>query len=91
VTPAEKLSEKEASKARDKIKAKLRRKTPYICHLKRERKRLGLTLEKVSKVVGVAVGSLWQIEAGCTVTLANAFKLAKFFGKTVDELWQLKA
>ncbi len=49
----------------------------------------GLTLRQISERTGLAISTLHQIEK-CEreVTLTTAFRLARFYGMSVAEIWQ---
>lgn len=51
------------------------------------RQELRLTLEDVGQAAGISMTTVCRIEAGDDPLLSTAKKLAKFFGKTVDEIW----
>lgn len=84
MTPAERL-------------AKRRKKTPHRagvvkavlkCRLRECREPLGLTLRDVADETGASMANLSRLERGGQVELSTAFKLAAFFGKTVQEIWE---
>jgi DNA-binding XRE family transcriptional regulator len=49
---------------------------------------LGLSLKAVGEEIGMTQAGLWNIEHGTDPMLTSARKIAKFFGKTVDEIWK---
>ena len=51
------------------------------------RESLGLTQRDVSAGSGTNNATVADAEAGFEVSLTTAFKLARFFGKPVEELW----
>jgi DNA-binding XRE family transcriptional regulator len=62
----------------------------FNCKLKEIRKELGLSVPQVAKVVGISAQSLTTIELGTNPTLKTVYKLVEFYGKNIQELWQLK-
>lgn len=64
------------------------RHTKYRCTIATRRKSLGLILKVVAAELGMSLGYLSQIELGRNLPhLPTAFKLARFFGCTVEDLW----
>lgn len=60
-------------------------------NIKRFREDKGLTLKEVSDVIGMTLGYYSQIELGKnTPSLENAYKIAKFWGMTIEEIWSLE-
>jgi DNA-binding XRE family transcriptional regulator len=58
-----------------------------VCKLRQLRLSLGLTLKDVSEAAGLATSVVCKIELGNETTLSSAFKLARFYGKIIEELW----
>lgn len=58
--------------------------------LKEIRIGLGLCLTDVSAAVDISYQSIRPWEEGANLSLHSALKLAKFYGKSVEELWALK-
>lgn len=54
------------------------------------RESLRLSLRDVAKAVGLAVNSYWKIENGCEPTLSSAWRIAEFYGRRIDQLWEKK-
>ncbi len=79
MTPAEQLAADKPHRAR--------RAATWVCRLRDERKRLGLTLREVSERVGMWLGTLADIERGSEPALTTARKLAAFYGMSVESLW----
>lgn len=59
-------------------------------HLRTLRSERGLTLQQVSEGTGLSISTLHAIEneQEREATLATAFKLARFYGLTVEKIWQ---
>lgn len=57
------------------------------CRLRAVREGLGLTLRDVGAATGVHHGVLSRWERGGDATVSLALKVARFFGKSVEELW----
>ena len=53
------------------------------------RKRKRWTLNKLSQLSGIPLNTIWRMEKGHGVTLRNAFTIAKLFGLTVYDLWEI--
>lgn len=52
-----------------------------------ERKEKGISQEKLAKEIGVSVVTINNWEHGkCTPSTKNMVKIAKYFGKTVEEI-----
>ena len=87
MTPAEKLA---AKLRKNPHVAPLAADRAAICHLVEARNQLGLTQADVAKAVGISVGYICYMENGLRLpTLLLAVKLARFYGKKVEELWEL--
>ncbi|HKU21144.1 MAG TPA: helix-turn-helix transcriptional regulator [Terriglobales bacterium] len=59
-------------------------------HLRTLRSERGLTLQQVSEGTGLSISTLHAIEneQEREATLATAFKLARFYGLSVENIWQ---
>lgn len=59
-------------------------------HLRTLRSERGLTLQQVSEGTGLSISTLHAIEneQEREATLATAFKLARFYGLSVEKIWQ---
>jgi DNA-binding XRE family transcriptional regulator len=59
-------------------------------HLRTLRSQRGLTLQQVSEGTGLSISTLHAIEneQEREATLATAFKLARFYGLSVEKIWQ---
>ncbi|HEX6906125.1 MAG TPA: helix-turn-helix transcriptional regulator [Terriglobales bacterium] len=59
-------------------------------HLRALRSERGLTLQQVSEGTGLSISTLHAIEneQEREATLATAFKLARFYGLSVEKIWQ---
>lgn len=60
-----------------------------VCRLRERREALGLSLREVAEAMGdithAALG-MWEV-GECRPALTNAYRIARFFGCTVYELW----
>lgn len=55
------------------------------------RKGQGLTQEDLADKLGISRQSIIAIEKGdCSPSLCHAFKIARFFNKKVDEIFQME-
>lgn len=78
MTPAARLAEYVGKDRRGK----------HACTLQGKRKSLGLTLATVSAELGLSLGYLSKIELGRNLPhLPVAFRLARFYGCSVEEAW----
>jgi DNA-binding XRE family transcriptional regulator len=84
MTPAERLA---ANKAKTKLPKD--RNVVHDCRLAEMRLELGLSLKAVGEAIGMTQAGLWNIEHGTDPMLTTARKIAKFYGKTIDEIWVL--
>jgi DNA-binding XRE family transcriptional regulator len=85
VTPAEQLAESKKSTAPERpkpVRAKI-----FQCRLRELRTALGLTQEDVALTISRNRFTILLIEGGKGPTLDTAMKIARFFGKTVEEIW----
>jgi DNA-binding XRE family transcriptional regulator len=55
------------------------------------RRRLGLSLEKVAREIGMSPSCLHQVEFGRDPLLSTCMKLATFYGCEIRDLWKPKA
>lgn len=86
MTPAQRLAAKKPAR-----KAKPPPGKPIMkCTMRLVRMSLHLSLRDVSEEIGMAVANIHRIELGGEVQLTTARKLAKFYGKSIDELWPEK-
>jgi putative transcriptional regulator len=73
------------------IKAELRMRDKVGNHVKEYRLRRGLSQEELAKRVGVSRQSINSIERGRYVpSLPLALRIARFFGCSTDELFELE-
>jgi DNA-binding XRE family transcriptional regulator len=87
MSKAEELGKsKRANAAKSKSKKTVRG-TPFVCQVAAMRAAHGLNLEEVAAAAGMSKTGLWQIEQGGDPMLSTAFKLAKFFDRSISELW----
>ena len=86
MTPAAKLAER------------LRKSPPILaqedglltCHMAEVRKQLGLTQADVAQAVGISLTYICYLELGRRwPALPLAARLARFYGKKIEELWEL--
>ncbi len=57
------------------------------CNLARVREALGVSQPEMARKIGISASGLWKLEQGTAVKLSVARKIAKHYGKTVEELW----
>ncbi len=57
-------------------------------HLRTLSTERGLTLRQASEGTGLSVSTLHAIERGGSATLITAFKLAHFYGLSVETIWE---
>lgn len=88
MSPAEKLAKELDHVNKSARLVKSRRNIVWKCKLKELRLSLDLSRADVEKGAGVREGVVFYAELGCDLQLSNAVKLCKFYGKTVEELWQ---
>ena len=55
--------------------------------VKEYREHTGLTRQKLAEKLGIAYSGLYYIESGRNPSLPIAFKLANFFGVSIEELF----
>lgn len=84
MTPAEKLAA--AKRSTGDVTAK-RAGVPFVCRLEVVRAQLGLTQTEVADAIGMNVVFYGNIERGKSITLTTAIRIARFYGKPVEELW----
>jgi DNA-binding XRE family transcriptional regulator len=89
-SPAEALAARLRLNGRPRVKSTGHRKRNVLISLVRERRlALELTESDVSQAIGIGRATLNQIESGCGIRLETALKVARFFGRPVEQLWQL--
>lgn len=81
MTPAERLARTKKPRGKRVYSAHKR------CAVAHVRLTLGLTIRDVQEATGLSNAFICQVEHGCEISLTNARKLSKFFGKGIDELW----
>ncbi len=84
MSPAEKVAE---ARRNSKDKAHFGFQQVWECCAKNLRTSLDLTLADVSIGAGVSLGSINALEAGRSIGFVNAYRIAKFFGKPIEEIW----
>ena len=60
---------------------------PLVCHAKKFREGMGLSLSDVALHVHCSSAQLAAVENGVSPNLRDAIKLASFYGKTLDQVW----
>lgn len=89
MTPAMKLSRKKKTLViRNRGIQNAPRRGPWRCRVREKRLALELTASEVADALGLSKAGLSQIENGGDPMLTTAFRLADFFGVSVDELWE---
>ncbi len=91
MTPAEKLAKKlksAASAVPHGSKGDVRRPPKYRCRILELRNALGLTQAAVANAIGSHGPVINDAEHGREVSLATALKVAAFFGKPIEEIWE---
>ena len=86
-TPAERLAAKKPWRRAPRNAAKYPRRFAWRCGCREVRESLRISLRDVAKAIGLSVTALWQVEHGGDPMLTTAVKLARFYGKTIEELW----
>lgn len=69
------------------VGGRVHRKPLWNTPLRELRTKKGLTLMQASEQIGIQLKRLSDMELGYGVCLIAAMKVAKFYGKTVEELW----
>lgn len=59
------------------------------CNIRPFRELLALSIRDVAIPCGLSPAGVYRIENGGAVTLKTARKIAKFFGKPIDEIWPI--
>lgn len=83
MTPAERIA---ATKKPHKAKP-LPACPVLVCTIRSVRQSLRLSLRDVAKATNLAIANIHRVERGGDVQLTTARALAKFYGKTLEELW----
>lgn len=89
-TPAEKLAAVKQRKRPRRNASRIVRKHPLVCHVRAVRESLNLSMRDVALAIKMSIAGLHAIEHGGDVQMTTACKIAAFFGKTIDELWEVK-
>ena len=90
MTPAEKLAERLKLKKPSKFRSRMLKNVTWNCRVRDRRLAHNLTLREVAEACGISHTSVYFAENGKGVTLIIAYKLAKLFGCTIEELWTPK-
>lgn len=97
MTPAEKISstgmrkvecKKRGRKRKPKIKYLNRKFLFDVSEINRLMEVLSLSCNKVNNACGLSAGTINNVIRGYGVSLVVAFKVANFFGKSIEELWK---
>lgn len=88
LTPAELLAKKKDAEGRIKSLKSVNVAPKWKCLLSNLRIELGLSQDDVAKAVGLSKTTIWETEHGQEILLTNAVKLARFFGRSVEQIWQ---
>lgn len=92
MSPAEKISTPRKVDCRRGRKSKIKylnRKYLFdITEIKSLMKELSLSCNKVNNACGLSAGTINNVIRGYGVSLVVAFKVANFFGKSIEELWK---
>jgi transcriptional regulator with XRE-family HTH domain len=81
MSPAEKLAQSKTRRRKLDIEAE------WDCKIRGLRESLGLSMLDVTNATGIQPSSQSLAERGKDLNLSTAYKLAKFYGKTIEELW----
>ncbi|MDE1971356.1 MAG: helix-turn-helix transcriptional regulator [Patescibacteria group bacterium] len=54
------------------------------------RKQGNFSISNIAKASGIPVPTLYCIERGMNCDLTTAFKVARFFGRPIEELWRIR-
>lgn len=88
-SPAELMATEKLSKPGPGRPVKPVARRMFICRCRGIRESLGLSLRDVAGAFGLSRQRMHQIESGAYGPSAEtAQRLSKFYGKTVNELWQ---
>lgn len=94
MTPAEKLAAKEKHHRRPRAttagKWAGRKRVWKNPKLREVRVLIGLKQASVAKAVGLSYAIYNFVEQGGDVRLTTAARIARFFGRTIEELWGIK-
>jgi transcriptional regulator with XRE-family HTH domain len=81
MSPAEKVSKSKPKRQKIHVESE------WNCKIRELRESLGLSMQEVTKATGIQPSSQSLAERGKDLNLSTAYKLAKFYGKTIEELW----
>lgn len=90
LSPAEMLAAQKKLNPQPYGKLVRRYKCVWVCKIKDMRNALGLSLRDIEQATGINNVTLSFIERGAEPTLSNAYRLAEFFGKPLNEIWPEK-
>ncbi len=83
-SPAERLAAKKTRKRPRRNEGKF---GPHECAVRALRQSLDISINDVAAAAGISLAGLSAIERGFDVQLSTMKKLAKFYGRNLDELW----
>lgn len=86
MTPAEKLAKKNPRRTRKPSEPLPN--AAFTCHCAALRNSLNLSVRAVSDALEMSVAGYWRIEKGGEVLLSTARRIAAFYGRKIDELWE---
>lgn len=89
-SPAVKLAKSKQRQRPPRNTAKVQRKSPVVCHCRKRRQDLNLSLRDVAEATGLSIAGLHAIEHGGDAQMTTAFKLCDFYGVGLGELWEAK-
>jgi len=90
-TPAEKIAKAKNAKSKPPYGSRRLARRPRVFPkniLRQTREAHNLTQRDVSTGSGVNIATVADAEVGFQVNLTTALKLAAFYGKSIEELWQ---
>jgi DNA-binding XRE family transcriptional regulator len=92
MTPAEKMAQDKKNRVGQERQERWRmsRQVIFNCKIREMREGLGLSSRDVGKGAGVGHVNVTRAESGYGVNLHTAMKLAKFFGKKIEDIWSLR-
>lgn len=86
MTRAEEIaSERRPRKLKDRTRSN--RKYPWVCTLRLQRQKLGLSMEDIADELHRSRQMVMELENGADPKLSVAQKLADLFGLTIQDLW----
>lgn len=83
-------ADKVAKRKKPRIYKSLRGEPVFHSELRAMREQWGLSVRDVEKETGVTKSTIFRAEHGMEVELGHALRLARFFSKTIEEIWKEK-